>query len=591
MPSHLVLVREHGLREISEDEVLAALTDDERQRKRHLFDVDMREFRADIEGGHWDRADEYLRAKAQELIALCDSLDDPEIHFFGLAEVSALIAFGAYLGLERKVRVHDYDRDNGVWEWAGGEQKEFAVDGLPDDAYSTRQRGIIAVKVAISYPVSDSDLSEVIGDENFPTVTIRFKDEPPGLGKITSAKELEEVRQLFRSALGSIRASYQNLDEIHLFAAVPASVAFAIGQELIPRNSRPIQTYRYRDAQDGPNQRRAILIRGDDAINRDTRLDDAQRAQARELRETIWSEELSALLAQQAADSGTRWFSALEPRAALDSARPFEGVPPLAAVLKVGGHVALDGFQGEYQFEEAEKVWRLSDAIVLAMGEGVESEAALRRRVRLFFIHEYLHHAQLLTSSTAREVGKFANALEHIDYVADVYAIVHEVDREIRGYSTGQLNDEAIRGIIVRCIEDAIRSFWAFERPGQSRWEVRRVRRHLNWYWQLARVIQSTGAADAIEYLARKPVVELTGKRYVTSGRRVLVELREDDPTTKVEIAAVLENESLDRWGRGGAIDPERICVALIERDHEAMKEQFLALSRYGRERSAHASK
>ena len=46
---------------------------------------------------------------------------------------------------------------------------------------------------------------------------------------------------------------------------------------------------------------------------------------------------------------------------------------------------------------------------------------------RLFLFHEYVHDHQTLTSTTAREVGKFGSVMEHIDYVADSYALLHEL--------------------------------------------------------------------------------------------------------------------------------------------------------------------
>lgn len=132
-----------------------------------------------------------------------------------------------------------------------------------------------------------------------------------------------------------------------------------------------------------------------------------------------------------------------------------------------------------------------------------------------------------------------------------------------------------------------IKSFWAFETDQPQVWEVRRLRRHLNWYWQLARLGEARTVDDALRILARKPVVELVGLHTRAVGRRIEVDLARHLPQTELEIAVVLEDESLDRRAGGGGTDPRELCAALMARRHDDAKSYFRALERYARTRQA----
>ena len=92
---------------------------------------------------------------------------------------------------------------------------------------------------------------------------------------------------------------------------------------------------------------------------------------------------------------------------------------------------------------------------------------------------------------------------------------------------------------------------------------------------------------NALRTLARKPVVEVAGLHTRASGRRVEVDLERFLPHTDLEVAVILDDESLDRRGGGGGTDPRVLCQAMVARDHEGVKSYFRALERYARVRQA----
>jgi hypothetical protein len=64
---------------------------------------------------------------------------------------------------------------------------------------------------------------------------------------------------------------------------------------------------------------------------------------------------------------------------------------------------------------------------------------------------------------SAEEVGKFANCLEHIDYTANVYALLHQLDLIRFSDATIIESVDSLRRFFVEQIDLIIRSFWAFD--------------------------------------------------------------------------------------------------------------------------------
>lgn len=587
MSRALIIVRQHGLREISDAEVCAALDDAQMRAERKWVDVDMRPFAAEVEMGVWEPADLYLREQAGAVRKLADDLVDPQIHFFGLAEVSHVVTLGAYLGLERRVVVHEFDRDAGSWTWPSkGGSIHPTVSEVP--AQAIPQRGTVPLLVNLSYPVSEADVAAAIGDETFPPVRIDLPGCGPGLGRVHSEHDLGAVRQAIRTAFSRIRRAYPNAECVHLFAAVPASVGFALGQEIVPRNAPPVQTYRYR-ADEQPKQKPAILVRGASSRVAPRVLAREERERAEEIRIEFWSAELEAIRehAARLGRGGTNdhWYDALFCADALARLTPFPRLASLCDLVPPKSTVARSAYGVQQEYHYAEGIWRIGDELALNLAEGCIDDAAHRLRIRLFLVHEHLHHHHMVTGDTAPGVGRFPNALEHVDYTSDFYGLCHELDRAA---FTGEIDsgDEPAAVLWIRtAVEEVIKSFWAFESGTPRVWEIRRLRRHLNWYWQLARLVDARTVEEAMRTLVRKPIVEIAGLPTRVAGRRLEADLSQLPPQVELEIAVVLDDDSLDRRSGGGGTDPRRLCEAMVSRDHDGAKAYFRALERYARAR------
>lgn len=585
MPREVVIVRQTWPRRtvISKEEVTAALSQEEKEADKTYVDVPTEHFADAVEQGDWEGQDRFFRKKATEIQAAAESAENVSVHFFGMAEVPHLIALGAHVGDARTIHFHDHDRETGSWSWpAKGRSLELETTGLENLQGSVSVPGGAVLRIAVSYPIEDADVLEVVGPHSLADVCISRKGECAQVGAVRSVEDLEVVRKEVRTALALLKRARPNLTQIHLFVAAPPSVCFVVGQELCLRNSPPVQTYRYR-AETKPRQQCAIFLEGSGADEVRMRLTDEQREIAMHVRTVIWPSVLRDVEAYAASkkedgQGKERWFDHLEPRAALRLAQPFPCLPPLFDVVEIGIAVDSEPFvdeDNEYRLNDDEKKWQLSDELIVGLWQASgEDEGKMREVIRLFLFHECLHLYHSITKRTAREVGKFANCLEYLDYTADTYALLHQFDYErVRGDRSRVSRDKA-KEFLVEQLELAVLSFWAFD-GGAARLQVRRLRRYLNWYWRHVQLKNARDLEMAMLLFTRQPRIELGGLGQFARGRRVFVRFDELDPTTYLELALVREDERLFRLTSGPNANLRELLTAFQEGGHEEILRFF----------------
>lgn len=587
MPTQLVLIRQtSALRQIGEEEVVAALDDGDQRLGRTLIEVPTAQFADAVEQGDWTGHDYFLREQAGKIRAAADARGDAVIHFFGLAEVPHMIALGAHVGDERKVVVHDQDRKSGSWRWPEvSETLKLVTSGLENLKTAVTARGVAVLRVAISSVISDSDVRAVVGDEKLADVTVGLAEGlVPTYGLVRSAADVDAIRLRFREAFAALKNARPNIETVHLFVAAPPSVCFAVGQELTLRNSPPVQTYRHRKMEGESSQKAGILLSpaGEEVPLLPLTADEVHLADR--VRTTVWRAALDdvqnySAVKRENGDDRLLWYESLEPKAALSLAEPFPTLPPIAGLVPQGVSIDPVPFNGDYGYQANGKVWRLGDRLLLGLNRAVEGdEAKLRQLIRLFLFHEYLHLYHSIGKHTAAEVGKFANCLEHIDYTADTYALLHQLDWT-RSYERQKVaTDEQKQRFLAEQIDLALLSFWAFDEAAGNEWQVRRIRRYLNWYWRLVQIENAPDLKTAMLLFNRQPRIEIGGLYQLARGRRILAQLNRRDPTTHLELALVLEDEKLHRQSDSPNTNLSALLDAFQNKEHDAIKAFFRGL-------------
>ena len=572
----LILIRHCGLRNISKAEVTSILSQEALQQSPENVLVDMMDYGDDVEGDVWDASERHIIEEAKRLRALADENGASRFLYFGLAEIPHAIALGAYLGDERHVDVFDHHRDEGTWAWPSEEKNiEVSRTELTD---TVTMPGDAAVRVEVSAAISDDDVEAAIGPERIADVIIRVGNKRPEVATvIRSAADVQAIRQEFRSALAALAEKRPNMERIHLFVAAPTPVCFALGQELHLRNSVPVRTYRFRKREDAPNYQAAIELTAEEAQASDIQLSEEEICEAKRVREEVWPEALRevhryARSREDAADSREQapWHQSLHLREHLQGPNPFPQLPPIWDVVDFDDGVDTEPYPGnEYGRDATSNLWKLSDPLLVSLSGACEDDDELKQLIRLFLFHEYLHTHHSLTKYTAEGVGRFANCLERLDYEADLYALLHELDwaamyEDIRGSEHAFLRD---------LLDLLLRSAWAFV-PGETvkRWQVRRVRRLLNWYWRQAQVQEAPDIATALNVLSKAPSVELVGQQLRTGRGRMYMMMTKLDPAVELSLGLVTEDERLLRIVDQVNHNLKKLMEAFRYRQHEDIK-------------------
>ena len=166
-------------------------------------------------------------------------------------------------------------------------------------------------------------------------------------------------------------------------------------------------------------------------------------------------------------------------------------------------------------------MWRLSDGLLVGLHRAAGGDRAiLKQLIQLFLFHEYLHDHNVLTKYTAAEVGAFPNCLEHIDYAADLYALLPPARVDADPPAAASRDGRGVPGYLAELDRPGHQFVLGLSsrRPPIDEWQTRRLRRYLNWYWRHVQVKRAKSLDLAFHTLARQPAIELAGIALRVSG-------------------------------------------------------------------------
>ena len=180
---------------------------------------------------------------------------------FGLAPIPALAYLGRRIGDTIPADVYQRHRETGDWQWA--EEKEvpcsYIVDHPCDEGIGRQGSGgssdrseesseSVAVRLSLSGDVRRADVEKALGCRPLLyTITI----DKPRRDFLRLEDELKRFRKEWMSLLAEIRGAHGADVEIHLFPAVPNSVAIEIGRTQLPKSDPPISIYDHDKEQAG----------------------------------------------------------------------------------------------------------------------------------------------------------------------------------------------------------------------------------------------------------------------------------------------------------------------------------------------------
>lgn len=197
---------------------------------------------------------------------------------------------------------------------------------------------------------------------------------------------------------------------------------------------------------------------------------------------------------------------------------------------------------------------------------------------KLLLIHEVVHDLQDLRNTNHPNIGQAGFVLEHIDYLADVFAVRLLVNVEL--HRGGVNAHENIRARVLYWLDMVLHGITAFDKAEQGdtqmeRLAERRLRRYLLWHVQKARALTIETQDHFAQLMQSSLTVEmapLTGWIDVKRWEKMV-----QDCGTRVELCMAIDGK-LIREGQRAGFEPEELFAAIRHYDHASAHKQVYAV-------------
>jgi hypothetical protein len=157
------------------------------------------------------------------------------LSIFGLAPMPLLMVLGRLLSDIPAAEVYQLHREPADWLWQN--------DPEPFDYYIHRpdsREKIVSLNLSLSATIEDTRIAKALpGPRSAWTMTIT----EPNNDFLKSRGQLRKFREAFRKLLMDIHALHGDEAVIHLFPAIPVSVAVDVGRVWMPKADLPIRVY------------------------------------------------------------------------------------------------------------------------------------------------------------------------------------------------------------------------------------------------------------------------------------------------------------------------------------------------------------
>lgn len=159
-------------------------------------------------------------------------------HFsiFAFAAQPLLIKLGALFSDIHPVEVYQRHREPQTWGWIPGpEIFEYKI------AEPNSVENIVALNLSLSANIESVRIKQVFGDQKYSEWKLTI--ETPNNDFLKSKTQLKMFRTEFRTLLNRIKSKHGENSILHIFPAVPVSVAVEIGRVWQPKADLPMVIY------------------------------------------------------------------------------------------------------------------------------------------------------------------------------------------------------------------------------------------------------------------------------------------------------------------------------------------------------------
>jgi hypothetical protein len=181
--------------------------------------------------GYWELAAKLIKRKAAAVHEKEDTtgIEINHLSIFGLAQIPLLIYFGRAVGDVVPADVYHRHRSPADWKWRAMSSQGFNYTLITPEEDTNECD--VAVILSLSGQVHQEEVKRVLSKE-LPIYELTIAT--PGRDYLQAQEQLELFTREWRELMTRIRATHGPKCEVHLFPAVPASVAIEMGRAMLP---------------------------------------------------------------------------------------------------------------------------------------------------------------------------------------------------------------------------------------------------------------------------------------------------------------------------------------------------------------------
>ncbi|WP_198316443.1 SAVED domain-containing protein [Cystobacter fuscus] len=213
-----------------------------------------------LKGRNWERlGDEvkWLLSPEGELLQLLTKRDT-ELVYYGFPYIPLAVLVG-FLANTRPVHVVEYDREVERFTWMRDATGSFPPLRKKRSEYATGS--VARLRLSISATVNVNDCEEVLPSRDV-GLDLHFTVKTPQRGIVRREAQVQAYIQQIRAALDRYVAGNSRIQALHVFASVPVSIAFRLGQALAATGLPACCVYNY-GAQELPRYKWRLWLRAD----------------------------------------------------------------------------------------------------------------------------------------------------------------------------------------------------------------------------------------------------------------------------------------------------------------------------------------
>ena len=161
--------------------------------------------------------------------------DIRHLSVFGLAPQPLLVFLGKLLSDIPEAQVYQRHREPQTWRW----QRNDLITQF-DVIEPDHIQPLVALNISLSATIDNSRIEQVLGEN---TSIWKLTIPQPHNDFMRSASQLQQFRNEFRTLMDKIKSKHGHDTTLHIFPAVPISVAIEIGRTWMPKADMAMVLY------------------------------------------------------------------------------------------------------------------------------------------------------------------------------------------------------------------------------------------------------------------------------------------------------------------------------------------------------------